>query len=481
MRPTWPVILRGYPAISIRMKINPPSEIRRFAEAIRDAGGRAIVVGGFVRDALLGLDPKDCDIEVYHLDMDALETVLGQFGEVITVGRAFGVLMVKGFDVDFSVPRTDNKVGKTHRDFRCEFDPDMSFEDAARRRDLTVNAIGFDPLTGEILDAHGGQADLEARVLRATDQETFPEDPLRGLRVAQFHARFEMVPDDELMKLCEQADFDELPGERLWDEFAKLLLKSNRPSLGLEFLRESTLLRFFPELQALVDTPQDPEWHPEGSVWVHTLMVVDEAAKLRTGDRDEDLLLMHGAVCHDLGKPLTTFTDDDGRIRSPNHEPEGVEPTHSFLARLRAPTAFVDRVAMLVRFHLAPAMYPRQGASPKAYRRLARRFGEVDLPLTMLERVARADHFGRTTADAIAREHPHGDRFLEIIEQLHIQDEPEPPVVMGRHLIALGLKPGPYFGAILERCREIQDDAGETDAEAILGRVRVSGEFPELA
>ncbi len=462
------------------MTIPVPDQIRVFAEAIRTAGGRAIVVGGFVRDALLGIESKDCDVEVFHLDMDQLETVLGQFGEVITVGRAFGVLMIKGHDVDFSVPRVDNKVGKTHKDFRCEFDPEMTFAEAARRRDLTVNAMGYDPLTHEILDPYDGQGDLSKRVLRATDRTTFPEDPLRGLRVAQFHARFEMQPDEELMELCAQANFDDLPGERLWDEFAKLLLKSPRPSLGFEFLRESTLLRFFPELEALVETPQDPEWHPEGSVWVHTLMVVDEAALLRSGDRDEDLLLMYGAVCHDLGKPDTTFTDDNGRIRSPNHEPEGVEPTHAFLSRLRASNNFVDRVAMLVRYHLAPAMYPRQESTAKAYRRLARKFGEVDLPLTLLERVARADHFGRTTPDALAREHPYGDRFLEIIAELRIEDEPEPSVVLGRHLIQLGMRPGPHFGPILERCREIQDELGETDPKVILGKVRATNKFPEL-
>ncbi|MCA8961962.1 MAG: HD domain-containing protein [Planctomycetes bacterium] len=457
------------------------AEVRSFAEAIRAAGGRAVVVGGFVRDALLGIESKDVDLEVYHLDMDTLESVLRGFGEVITVGRAFGVLLVKGIDIDVSVPRRDNKVGRTHRDFRCEFDPDMSFEEAARRRDLTINAIGLDPLSGERLDPHGGVEDLRAGRLRATDAGTFSEDPLRALRVAQFLARFEMTPDERLRALCSEADLDDLPGERIWDEFRKLLLKARRPSLGLEFLRTTGLLRFFPQIEAMVGCPQDPEWHPEGDVWVHTLMVIDEAAAVRSGEPEEDLLLMYGALCHDLGKPTTTFTDEDGRIRSPNHEPEGVEPTEQLLHRLRAPTLFTKRVAALVRHHLAPAMYPRQNASPKAYRRLARRFGEVDLPLTLLEKLARADHFGRTTPDAIAREHPAGDEFLAKTAELHIEERPTPDVVLGRHLIARGLRPGRHFGPILDRCREIQDESGEQDPETILALVAAGGDFPDLA
>ncbi|MEM7261742.1 MAG: HD domain-containing protein, partial [Planctomycetota bacterium] len=338
----------------------------------------------------------------------------------------------------------------------------------------------YDPLTHEWIDPHGGREDLAVGRLRATDVTTFAEDPLRALRVAQFLARFEMEPDDELRRLCRESNFDDLPGERLWDEFEKLLLKADRPSLGLEFLREVELLRFFPELEAMVDTPQDPEWHPEGTVWEHTLMVVDEAAKVRVGDRHDDLVLMYGAVCHDVGKPATTFTDENGRIRSPNHEPEGVEPTQQFLERLRAPNDLVDQVCAVVRFHLAPALLPIQESTPRAYRRLARKCGAAGLSLALLERVARADHFGRTTEEALARVHPAGDRFLEMIEDLRIEDEPEPPVVLGRHLIARGQKPGPHFGPILERCREIQDETGGTDPEVILAAVIESGEFPSL-
>ena len=447
-----------------------PDDILRFAEAFGAAGGRAIIVGGVVRDLLLAQESKDYDLEIFGLRLDDVEAVLAEFGEVIAVGRAFGVLRVKGHDIDFSVPRRDSKVGKGHTGFRIDCDPFMDFKQAARRRDLTVNSIGVDPLTGELLDPFGGRADLERRVLRATDSATFPEDPLRALRVAQFRARLEAEPDAELVELCAGQDLADLPGERFWQEFTKLLLKARRPSLGLDFLEQSRLLRFFPELAAIVDVPQDPEWHPEGSVWVHTLMVVDEAAKLRTGDEDHDLALLYGALCHDLGKATTTVHCEDGRIRSPNHEPEGVPLAESFLQRLRAPNVLVDKVAVLVRYHLSPAHFVAQRTTAKGYRRLARRLGEAGATLELLEQTARADHFGRTTPDALAREFPAGDVFLETARELAVELAPTSDVVLGRHVLARGWKPGPHVGEILRRCRQIQDDTGWDDPDDILDR-----------
>lgn len=445
----------------------PDEPILDYARAVQAADGRALIVGGFVRDQLLGLSSKDYDFEVFGLTIDALERVLSQFGEVIAVGKSFGVLRLKHVDIDFSIPRRDNKVGRGHKDFRVEFDPQMSFEDAARRRDLTVNSIGFDPLSGELLDPFGGEQDLRDRVLRATDARTFGEDALRGLRVAQFHARLEMAPDDELRELCRRLDLEDLSGERIWEEFAKLLLRSRRPSMGFEFLRETELLRFFPELEAMVGVPQDPIWHPEGTVWEHTMMVLDEAATLRNGDSNHDLVLMYAALCHDLGKPWTTFTDDEGRIRSPNHEPEGVGPTERFLGRMRASGDLIGKVAILVRYHLAPAQFHRD-ATPKAYRRLARKLGEYDANLALLAELARADHFGRTTPDALAREFPAGEAFIARSRELAVEERADPDVVMGRHLIARGMRPGPEFGPLLQRCRDVQDETGLDDAERIL-------------
>ena len=482
------------------------------ARAVRDAGGRALVVGGWVRDHLLGVRSKDVDIEVHGLDVERLETLLAGFGSVHAVGRAFGVFRVGGIDIDFSLPRRDSKRGPGHRGFDVTPDPSLDFAQAARRRDLTVNSIGIDPLTGEVLDPHGGRRDLERRVLRATDPERFPEDPLRGLRVAQLAARLEMAPDEELVALCRALDLSELSGERVFDEIAKLLLRAAKPSIGFRFLEDSGQLRFFPELDALRGVPQDPEWHPEGDVWVHTLMVLDAAASLRggeaspgargpdhatrsrtaeaapdgAGERDplgtsvptedapcpsdgghEDLALMLGALCHDLGKPANTERID-GRIRSHGHDAEGVAPTRALLGRMRAPGALTDKVAALVEHHLAPALFVRNGATAKGYRRLARKLERAGVGLELLVRVARADHLGRTTADALAGRFDAGDTFLAAARAHRVEHAAPRDAVLGRHLVARGLKPGPGFAPILERCREIQDETGWTDPERIL-------------
>ncbi len=510
------------------------------AKSVRDAGGRALVVGGWVRDHLLGLRSKDVDIEVFGLGARRLEALLAGFGPVHAVGRAFGVFRVGGIDVDFSLPRRDSKRGPGHRGFQVAPDPSLDFAEAARRRDLTINSIGIDPLTGEVLDPHGGRRDAQRRVLRATDPERFPEDPLRGLRVAQLAARLEMAPDEELVALCRTLDLGELSGERVFDELAKLLLRAAKPSIGFHVLEDTGQLRFFPELDALRGVPQDPEWHPEGDVWVHTLMVLDVAARLRGGEGSrgergpdhaarsrtapavppdagehgppgaappppdaprpsgrgheglalmqrgppgaappppdaprpsgrghEDLALMLGALCHDLGKPATTERVD-GRVRSHRHDVEGVAPTRALLGRMRAPGALADRVAALVEHHLAPALFIRNGATAKGYRRLARKLERAGVSIELLVRVARADHLGRTTADAVAGRFEAGDAFLAAARACSVERAAPRDAVLGRHLIGRGMAPGPAFAPILERCREIQDETGWTDPERIL-------------
>lgn len=442
---------------------------RRVADAVARAGGRALVVGGYVRDRLLGLESKDLDIEVFGLSPEALERVLSELGEVVHVGKAFGVFRVKGLDIDFSLPRRDSKVRAGHKGFSVEYDPEMTFAEAARRRDLTMNSIGLDPVSEEILDPHGGREDLAAKILRATDPRHFPEDPLRGLRVAVFTARFEMAPDEELFELCRNLDFSELSSERIFDELEKLLLRSRKPSMGFDFLRATGLLRFFPEIAAMVGVPQEPEWHPEGDVYVHSMMVLDEAAALRRGDRDDDLALMLGALCHDIGKPSTTDVIG-GRITSREHDVKGVPLAETFLERLRAPKELTRKVAALVRYHLFPAFFHRDRASARAYRRLARDLASADVRPDLLLRVAEADHFGRTTEDALARSFPAGEHFQNMMESLSLADHAPRDVVLGRHLIARGLRPGIDFGTILARCRDVQDETGWTDPDRILDR-----------
>lgn len=449
----------------LETRLAPP--VPEVVQAIHRAGGRAVAVGGHVRDRLLGNTPKDLDIEVFGVEAAALKRLLGRFGRVAEVGSAFGVLRLAGPDVDFSLPRRDNKVGRGHRGFAVATDPTLDFATAARRRDLTINSMGLDLVSGEVLDPHGGQRDLAAGALRAVDAATFAEDPLRALRVAQFAARLVMRPDAELVELCAGLDISEVSPERTFEEFRKLLLLGASPSLGLAFLRTAGLTRFLPELGALVDVRQDREWHPEGDVWTHTLMVVDEAAAARRGDED-DLALMFGALCHDFGKPATTFVDAAGRVRSPSHAEAGRAPTQAFLERLRAPRELMAKVDALVAHHLAPALLAANGATARGYRRLARKLDAAGVSMELLFRVARADHFGRTTQDALARQFPAGERFLQRARELAVVAQAPRDVVQGRHLIARGLTPGPHFGELLRRCRDVQDERGWKDAERIL-------------
>jgi tRNA nucleotidyltransferase (CCA-adding enzyme) len=449
------------------------SSITDVAQAVAAAGGRAVLVGGYVRDRLLGIDSKDYDVEIYRLTPDAVADLLAGFGEIIEVGRAFGVLRVKGIDADFSLPRRDSKRGSGHRGFDVAFDPNLDFAEASRRRDLTVNSIGLDPLSGELLDPHGGRADLERGVLRATDAAHFAEDPLRGLRAAQFAARLEMAPDEALTDLCSRLDLAELAAERIFEELRKLLIKARRPSLGFEFLRRTRLLRFSPQLDALQGVAQDPKWHPEGYVWTHTMLVVDEAAALRTGDED-DLALMYAALCHDFGKPAVSIADS-GRVRTPKHDIVGARMAREFLEQLRAPGHLCDQVEALVKYHLAPALFVAQGATARGYRRLARTLDRAGVNIALLVRVARADHWGRTTEEARKRVFPAADAFLEQAEKASVMDQAPRDVVQGRHLQARGLEPGPHFGDILARCRDVQDQTGWTDADKILDKVLGAG------
>ena len=424
------------------------------ARAVRERRGRALVVGGWVRDELLGRDSKDLDIEVFGIAPGELRPLLERFGRVDPVGESFTVYKLGNIDV--SLPRRESKTGRGHKGFTVEGDPNLSVEEAARRRDFTINAISRDPLTGELVDPFGGQQDLEARVLRAVDPRTFADDSLRVLRAIQFTARFELTVEEQTRALCRSLPLDDLPAERIWGEIEKLLLQPARPSVGLALAREVGVVdRLFPELKALVGCAQEYEWHPEGDVWVHTLMVVDEArTRIDDLDRGRALAVMLGALCHDLGKPPTTAFID-GRIRSMGHEEAGVPPATALLDRLNVHTidGFDVRATVLgiVAHHLKPGAF-KQSPTPVgdgAFRRLAQK---VDLEL--LARVAKSDCLGRTgNFDCSAM-----DWFLERARALGVEHAPPPPIVLGRHLLALGLSPGPRIGKILKQIYERQLD-----------------------
>jgi tRNA nucleotidyltransferase (CCA-adding enzyme) len=447
--------------------------LRRLADVIVVGGGVPVVVGGGVRDHLLGLPPKDVDVEVFGLPLVDLERALAAAGFVVhAVGRSFGVLKVgvavddEAETFDVALPRTESKVGRGHRGFVVQSDPALPFAAAAARRDFTLNAMGVDLATGALLDPWGGAADLQAGLLRHVS-DAFDEDPLRVLRGAQFVARFGLALAPATVERCRalRDELTTLPVERLGEELRKLLVKGRWPSLGLQALRTTGVLdALFPELAALVGCPQEAEWHPEGDVWTHTLLVVDEAARICRQaapplDDDERFVVLLSALCHDLGKPATTeFVD--GRIRSRDHESRGEQPTRAFCARLGVAHDVVDAVVACVREHLKPFMFwrERDTLADGAIRRLALR-----APLTRLVLVAAADHRGRTTPDALAGVDPAGPWLLERARALAVQDAAPKPLLLGRHLQARGLAPGKEFGVLLKAAFEAQLEGAFVD------------------
>ena len=427
------------------------------AREVREAGGSTLLVGGCVRDVLLGVVPKDLDLEVRGLDPDELLALLARKRKVDEYGKSFGILKIRHTQVEVSLPRTERKTGSGHKGFTVEVDPHLPFPQASARRDFTMNAMALDPLTGVLPDPHGGQADLDARILRHVGH-AFSEDPLRVLRGMQFAARFHLSPAEETLALCQTIEPQGLPAERLFEEWKKLLLLGETPSVGMRFLKEAGWLKHYPELHALVGCEQDREWHPEGDVWVHTLHCLDAFAKDRIGDDWEDLVVGFAVLCHDLGKPATSFCDENGRIRSPRHETEGEAPSRAFLARLTKQKDLVEQVVPLVRRHLAPRVFYEERVGDAAIRRLARQVVRLD----RLVRVAAADVAGRPPKPL---DFPEGPWLLERAEALHVKDAAPVPLVLGRHLVERGLRPGPTFKPLLDACFESQLDGIFTDLQ----------------
>jgi len=437
------------------MGSDPIFTIFEIARAVRARGGRALVVGGWVRDRLLGIDSKDVDVEIFGVPANDLPGLLDPFGNVEPIGQSFPVYKIG--TIDIGLPRRESKAGRGHKGFVVEGDPSMSIDDAARRRDFTVNAILWDPLTTQYEDPFNGREDLKRHVLKAVDATTFGDDSLRVLRAVQFAARFEMTLDDGTKAICRSIRLDDLPPERIWGEIEKLLLRARRPSLGFTLALELGVIdQLFPELKALVGCQQEPEWHPEGDVWVHTLQVIDQARQ-RIDDLDlpDQLIVMLGAVTHDFGKPATTAFLD-GRIRSMNHEEEGVAPAAAFLDRLNihsiAGKDVRGQVLGIVAHHLKPGMLykVREQLTDGAFRRLSQKAN-----LELLARVAKSDCLGRApgTFDCSAMEW-----FLDRARELGVDRSPPRPLLLGRHLLELGMKPGPEMGALLKQVYEKQLD-----------------------
>tara|TARA_R100000027_G_scaffold2734_9_gene2716 strand:+ start:21668 stop:23056 length:1389 start_codon:yes stop_codon:yes gene_type:complete len=435
------------------------------ARRAQSAGGKIYVVGGAVRDLIQGVVPIELDLEVFGLSVDEVVRELGRDYTLIRVGRSFPVLKVKNLPIDIALPRIEWKTGDLHTDFSFETNPALEFSAAARRRDFTFNAMGWDPLSDEVVDPYGGQSDLADRVLRPVSEQ-FGEDALRVLRGMQFIARFDLEPASETIDACRSLVQTHLATERVFEEWKKLLLAGTKPSKGLFFLQAVGWLRFYPELEATVDCPQDPRWHPEGSVWRHTAYCLDAFAQHRLGEEKEDLVVGLAVLCHDLGKPATTTTDPSGAIHSYGHEKAGLEPTRTLLSRLTREKTLIEEVEPLVETHMRPRqLFDHQSGAP-AVRRLANKVGRLD----RLLRVCRADSAGRPPLPP--GDFPEGEWLLERAKELNVTHERPKPLVQGRDLIAIGMQPGPAMGELLQQLFEDQLDGCFSTKEAGLIRAR---------
>ncbi len=440
--------------------------VTRIIQAIDHAGGRTLLVGGAVRDLLLGVPVKDLDIEVHQLKLEQLEEILRKFGPVSLVGKMYGVLRLNGLDIDWSVPRQEG-AGRKPKVF---VDPFLSIEEAFRRRDLTINAIGIDLITFELIDPFNGLKDLQKGVLRVCDEKRFLEDPLRFFRVMQFIGRFEMVPDKKLNELCRSMSVKKVSVERIDQEFRKLLLKSKKPSLAFVWLKKIGRLNdLFPELDALLGVQQNPAWHPEGDVFEHTMQTIDAAAKLSYADDDEKLLIMYAALCHDLGKAKVT-EEEEGRLISRGHSQAGIPLAKKLLRRLTRNKHLVAAVCKLVNHHMMPGQLAASKAKLPAYKRLARKL--APLTLQNLADLALADKRGRNPKKGtpLRKSFKDIDIFLQKAREAHVLTSVELPVLLGRDLLDV-VSPGPKMGMLLKKAYAIQIAEGINEKKILKQRV----------
>ena len=410
------------------------------AKQVADLGGRAYYVGGYVRDMMLGKPNKDIDVEIHGISQDDLAKILRSYGRVDIQGKSFGVLKVKGYDVDISEPRRERKTGEKHTDFSVEVDPFMGTEEAAKRRDFTMNALMQDVLNGEIIDHFGGMQDIKDKTIRHVNDKTFKEDTLRVLRAAQFAARFGFSIAPETKEIMARLNLSNLPRERINEEMKKALLKAEKPSMFFDALKETYQLgRWFPEVKALINCPQNEHFHPEVDVYNHTMMVIDNLAKHRDEAEDPYALMLSG-LCHDFGKPLTVTWDKKRQVhQNLGHQEAGIGPAKTFLDRVVHNNDIKDYVLRMVKWHDRPLTLYDGGCSVA---KLNRFFDEIKHPSDLILLTC-ADRTG--ISEEAVKEYKEWltDRLLCYNS---IMAKPE---VTGEDLIRMGIKPSPQFSEIL--------------------------------
>lgn len=417
----------------------------KLVHAVSSAGGKAYVVGGFVRDAILGKDNKDIDFEIHGLDASTIEKLLLELSgsPALKKGSSFGVYGIKGYNFDIAMPRKEHCIGSKHTDFAVSVDTSMGEEEASRRRDFTINALMYDVEADEIVDCHNGCNDIACKTIRHVCDETYIEDALRVFRAAQFAARFgfDIAPETIALSRSISGKLVDLSGERVESEMHKAMMKSERPSVFFRMLAEMDALDYwFPELSALIDTQQSPELHPEGNVFEHTMLVIDQAAQVR--DRaDDPYAFMLTTLCHDFGKAKTTFFNEKKqRLVSYGHDNAAKPLIDSFMDRLRLPNAVRAYVQNLTLLHMQPNMYVDNDATDYAFNNMFDKTKHAEDLLLL----ARCDHFGR----GVQRDYAMYESKLSarLAKYRELMKQPE---ATADDFMKLGVKPSPLLGEML--------------------------------
>lgn len=416
------------------------------AKKVKEEGGTAYFVGGYVRDQLRGVNTKDIDMEVHGISPDSLRKILQNMGSPMEIGASFGISGIKGYDIDIAMPRKEEKRGVGHRDFDVLVNPFIGTREAARRRDFTINAMMENVLTGEIIDPFGGLEDLEKGILRHVDDTTFGDDPLRVLRAAQFASRFSYQVADETMQICKEMDVSHLSRERVVTEMEKALLQSDKPSIFFQVLREMDQLGiWFPELEALIGIPQSPVHHAEGDVWIHTMMVLDVAVEFRAIAKNP-FGYMLAALTHDFGKAITT-EEIDGVIHAYEHETKGLPLIRTFLQRLTNEKDLIRYVLNLSENHMKPLMV----AAHKSALKSTNKMFDTSVDPKALIALSRAD--GKGKIPPLDKEE-WNDFLEERYEQFN--EIMEKPHVTGDDLIQAGLVPNENFKEYLALAHKLR-------------------------
>lgn len=419
---------------------------QRIAKEVFALGGRAYYVGGCVRDELCGIKSKDIDIEVHGITPQNLEKILDSVGKRIEIGKSFGIYNLKGYSIDIAMPRKEKKTGMGHRDFAVDIDPFIGAKEAAKRRDFTVNAIMKDIVTSEILDFFGGREDLGKKIIRHVNTESFSEDPLRVLRGAQFAARFKYAIAKDTLNLCREIDISHLSKERIMGETEKALIKAATPSVFFEVLKKMNKLKpWFCEVSELCGIMQNPDFHAEGDVWAHTMLTLDEAAKIRINAL-HPLEFMMSALVHDFGKVDTTRFEN-GKIRSINHEIVGLSRAEKFISRITNEESLKKYVLNMTELHMRPNMLIGAKSSQKAINKL---FDKSICPHDLIL-LAAAD----SRASICIKEKE--DTQAVLFKHLAVFEEyMQRPYVTGSDLVAAGLTPNKNFSEILAHAHKLR-------------------------